>query len=104
MNREDLISLVTYSNYENDREDIANLCDAANKISIAVSTKPLCEGNFNDFIETIDEMVDENKISDDDKNDLVIKTTVPISEATPRELHFINKVRPTNIQDCVEGE
>jgi hypothetical protein len=49
-------------------------------------------------------MVDENKISDDDKNDLVIKTTIPISEATPRELHFINKVRPTNIQDCVEGE
>jgi hypothetical protein len=103
MDREKLILLVTYGTYSNDREDISNLCDAANKISNAISEEPLCRGSLGDFTNTVDNMIAKGKISDGE-NGLSVKDSVYIDEATPKELYFINKVRPTDVQAAVVSE
>lgn len=100
MNREKLVSLVLYDAYEKDRSDIANLCDAINKIAIAYSGSPICEGDFDDFLDTINCMIDNDKISIG-RHGLDINESVSIDEITSREMYFINKVRPTDIQDSV---
>lgn len=100
MDREKLILLVTYGTCNSDREDISNLCDAANKISNAISEEPICRGSLGDFTRTVDNMIANGKMSDGEQG-LSVEVSVSINEATPKEVYFINKVRPTDIQAAV---
>lgn len=101
MDKEQFVSLILYDTYDKDKEDIANLCIAANKMAVAYSGKCVCEGDFSDFVETIDDMMTNNEISVGEYG-LNIEKSVSVEEITNRELYCINKVRATNIQESIE--
>lgn len=93
MDREKLILLVTYGTCNNDREDISNLCDAANKISNAISEEPICRGSLGDFTRTVDNMIAKGKMSDGEQG-LSVEVSVSINEATPKRGIFYKQGSP----------